>query len=118
MSESELAWRSESRATTRVVAALGRVHEGTAAGFAERLGDEIDAAAAVGERRLAIDLAGIEYMSSRGLRALTLAHRKAEKLRIEVVLVRPNPLIREILAISRYDKVYKVFERTEDAVAG
>ena len=118
MSESELAWRCESRGTSRVVAPLGRVDETTAGGFAERLGKEIDAAASGGERRLAIELAGIEYMSSRGLRALTLAQRKANEQAITIVLSQPNPVMREILAISRYDKVFQVFEQTDDAVAG
>ena len=118
MADSELQWRVESRDDARIVRPAGRVDETTATAFAERLNDEIAAAGTSGERRVAIDLAGIEYMSSRGLRALTLAQRKAKEQDVTIVLAQPNAVMREILAISRYDMVFKVFDTTEDALAG
>lgn len=118
MSDGELGWSVEARDGTAVVAPAGRVDETTASAFGERLADEVAAANASGLQRLAIDLGGIEYMSSRGLRALTLAQRRAKELGLTIVLAGANPVMREILAISRYDMVFKVFDRTEDALAG
>ena len=118
MADSELQWRVESRDGARIVRPAGRVDETTATAFGERLNDEIAAAGTSGERRVAIDLARIEYMSSRGLRALTLAQRKAKEQDVTIVLAQPNTVMREILAISRYDMVFKVFDTTEDALAG
>ena len=118
MGESELQWQVESRDGARVLVPAGRVDETTAAEFGERLNEEVAAAAVGGERRVVIELGSIAYMSSRGLRALTLAQRKAKEHDIVIVLARPNPVMREILAISRYDKVFAVVERTEEGLAG
>lgn len=118
MGDGELTWRVASRGDAAVVAPSGRVDETTATAFADRLVAEVAQAKAGGMRRMAIELAGVEYMSSRGLRALTIADRRGKENGIGIVLTRPSPVMREILAISRYDKVFKVFERTEDALAG
>jgi anti-sigma B factor antagonist len=118
MNDGELCWQSEPLPGGHVVAPIGRVDEGTASAFADGLAEAVGAAHAAGAARLAVDLAGIDYMSSRGLRALTLAQRKGSELGVTVVLTRPNAMMREILAISRYDKVFRVFERNEDALAG
>jgi anti-sigma B factor antagonist len=39
---------------------------------------------------------------------LTLARRDAETHQIKFTLARPNERMREILAISRYDKIFKI----------
>ena len=65
-----------------------------------------DAAAA--KLDFALDLSGVDYMSSRGLRVLTLARREAEAHQIKFTLAKPNERMREILAISRYDKIFKI----------
>ena len=105
-------WSVEHRGDTLVVTPVGRVDEATASQFTDRL---IEAVAGGG--RVVIDLASIPYMSSRGLRALTLAHRKGTEAGATIVLARPSETMREILAISRYDQVFGVFETVEDALA-
>jgi anti-anti-sigma factor len=110
MTRGDLDWTVEARGNVRLVAPAGRVDEASATAFAERLAQEIENAAQSGSTRLAIDLAAIEYMSSRGLRGLTLAQRQSGESGITVVLVRPNEIMREILAISRYDKVFQVLD--------
>ena len=113
----ELDWMIETGDDVRVVKPVGRIDEGTATAFAERLATEIAAAADAGNTRLAIDLSHIEYMSSRGLRALTLGQRKSGEAGITIVLAGGNDIMREILAISRYDKVFQVYETIEQAVS-
>jgi anti-sigma B factor antagonist len=39
---------------------------------------------------------------------LTLARREAETHNIAFTLAKPNARMREILAISRYDKIFKI----------
>jgi anti-anti-sigma factor len=63
-----------------------------------------------------IDLEKVDYMSSRGLRALTLAQRAGQSSGTTIVLARPNDTMREILAISRYDLVFRVADTIEDAL--
>jgi anti-sigma B factor antagonist len=111
MGGSELDWSSERRDGGIVVAPSGRIDEATASDFSEKLSAETEAAGAL----LVIDLAGIEYMSSRGLRALTLAQRKGTECGTVIALARPNAIMREILAISRYDMIFRVSDTIEDA---
>lgn len=117
MTGDALGWDVDARDHARIVAPTGRIDEGTATAFSERLAEEILHADASGTRLLAIDLAGIDYMSSRGLRGLTLAQRKGSEHEIRIVLARPNAILREILAISRYDLVFGVFDTIDDALS-
>jgi anti-anti-sigma factor len=113
MGGSDLGWSSEYRDGGSVVAPSGRVDEATATAFSERLAAEAQSAAGL----LVIDLSGIDYMSSRGLRALTLAQRKGAENGTVIALASPNPIMREILAISRYDMIFRVSDTIEDAFA-
>ena len=115
MSGGTLGWQVEDRDGARVVAPAGRIDETTATEFAERL---TSLTALAGAARVVLDLAGIAYMSSRGLRALTLAQRRGNETGATIVIARPGATMREILAISRYDMVFKVFETIDEALAG
>ena len=112
MSGSALDWTSENRSGAVVLAPIGRVDESTADAFKEHL---LNAMAAKPETAI-VDLGGIEYMSSRGLRALTLAQRAGTEAGTTIILARPNDTMREILAISRYDMVFRVADTIEDAI--
>ena len=85
----------------------GRVDEKSWEAF---LGDLTRAIAEAAAEKCAfvLDLSGVDYMSSRGLRVLTLAKRDAETQHVTFTLAKPNDRMREILAISRYDKIFKV----------
>ena len=63
-----------------------------------------------------IDLSGLDYMSSRGLRALTVAKRRATTPGVAISLAAPNEVMREILAISRYDKLFTITDTVEAAL--
>lgn len=114
MGTGQIAWQVEERGSASLVAPTGRVDEATATEFAERLSKFAETC----QNTLILDLEGIAYMSSRGLRALTLAQRRAKELGTTIVLARPNPTMREILAISRYDLIFKVTETIEAAQDG
>lgn len=118
MTGGALDWTTQARPGARIAGPAGRVDETTATSFADRLAQEVEAAAAEQAKRLIVDLAKVDYMSSRGLRGLTLAQRKATELGVEIVLAQPNEIMREILAISRYDKVFKVADTVDRALAG
>ena len=67
---------------------------------------------------LVVDLSGVEYISSAGLRSLmiTLKAAKAQGAGLAVAALRP--LTREIFAISRFDIVFTLFDSVRDAIAG
>jgi anti-sigma B factor antagonist len=97
-----------------VVAPVGRVDEASWEEFGHHLANGIEQAAQQSLRTLVIDLAGVDYMSSRGLRALTMAKQEGIAAGVSIRLAAPNDVMREILAISRYDRLFAV----DPSVAG
>lgn len=93
-----------------IVAPVGRVDEATWEEFGSHLSRGVEEAASQSRRALIIDLSRIEYMSSRGLRALTMAKQEGIGAGVTVKLAAPNGVMREILAISRYDRLFAVDE--------
>ena len=91
-----------------VAAVHGRVDEASWAEFADRMTEAIEQAAAGKQSEVMLDLTHLDYMSSRGLRVLTMAKRQAESSGISITLAAPNDIMREILAISRYDKLFHI----------
>lgn len=91
-----------------IVAPVGRVDESTWEEFGTHLSRGIEQASSQSRETLIIDLSRIEYMSSRGLRVLTLAKQVGRAAGISIRLASPNDLMLEILAISRYDKLFPV----------
>ncbi|NQX95455.1 MAG: STAS domain-containing protein [Erythrobacter sp.] len=112
MTTKALDWQDEKRGGATILAPQGRVDGSTAGSFKDHL------LIAVEEKPnlLVVDLHGVAYMSSRGLRALTLAQRATQGADTNIVLARPNDTMREILAISRYDMVFRVADTIEDAI--
>ena len=98
-----------------VVAVDGRVDEASWQAFGAALSEAIDQARQSALGKVIIDLGKLDYMSSRGLRVLTVAKRQAEESNVTVSLASPNEVMREILAISRYDKLFTITETVEAA---
>jgi anti-sigma B factor antagonist len=86
----------------------GRVDEATWEAFGAALTEAVEKAGQSGLPNVIIDLSELDYMSSRGLRVLTVAKRQADEAAIAIVLASPNEVMSEILAISRYDKLFTI----------
>ncbi len=99
-------WAGERRGNAYVGRYSGRIDELHWEAFATSLKQAV--AEADSCTRFVLDLSGVEYLSSRGLRALTLGKRAADAAGLPLVLAEPNDLVREILQISRYDKIFTV----------
>lgn len=91
-----------------VAAVNGRVDESSWEAFAGQMSEAIERAAAEKLSEVMLDLTHLDYMSSRGLRVLTMARRQAEGAGLTITLAAPNEVMREILAISRYDKLFHI----------
>jgi anti-sigma B factor antagonist len=107
----DLQWQVSVKGGQVVGAPEGRVDETTWEAFTEHLTAAVREAASAGAS-LVIDLTRLDYMSSRGLRALTIARREAGDA-VQITLAAPNARMREILAISRYDKLFKIADSVE-----
>jgi anti-anti-sigma factor len=57
---------------------------------------------------VAIDLAEVEFLSSAGLRVLLAAAKAAHTKGGKVVLLSPTPAVREVLAVSGFDKLVQI----------
>jgi anti-anti-sigma factor len=98
----------ECRSDAVVIGVSGRVDESSWEQFGLGLSEAIATAKRSNVGRVIIDLTELDYMSSRGLRALTVAKREGEEHGIMISLASPNEVMREILAISRYDKLFTI----------
>jgi len=97
-----------------IVGPVGRVDEATWKDFDNHLATGVLRASREALDTLIVDLSRVDYMSSRGLRALTVARQQAKAVEVAIRLAAPNGVMREILAISRYDKLFPV----DDALPG
>jgi anti-anti-sigma factor len=99
-----------------VVAVSGRVDHANADQFRTELWPHVAGCAAGGDR-LVLDLAGMEYISSAGLRVLMLASRQAKSRDGTLVVCGLQPIVGEIFRISRFDVVFTVLPDRNAALA-
>ena len=64
-----------------------------------------------------LDLAGVDYISSVGLRALMVAAKRLRADQRRIAIAALQPIVREILQISRFDLTLDVFPSVRDALA-
>ena len=91
----------------------GRVDESTWVAFGVGLSEAIQRAKQASLGTVVIDLSELDYMSSRGLRVLTVSKREGDEAGVSISLASPNEVMTEILAISRYDKLFTITNRTD-----
>lgn len=96
-----------------VIEIKGRVDSSTA----PQLTQALDKAMENGRYKLALDLSGLEYMSSAGFRALLAAQRTCKRYnRGEVVLAAVPVRIREALELAGFTELFKSYDNVLDAV--
>jgi anti-anti-sigma factor len=69
------------------------------------------------EVNVVIDITGVEFMSSAGLRTLLSAAKEARSNGGDLRVASNNPGIDKILAMSGFTSIAKVFRNAQDAVA-
>ena len=106
----------EHKNETVVVAPVGRIDHASADAFATALQPHLERSLTDGAL-LVLDMNGVDYISSVGLRALMLAGKEAEARSGRIAIARLTPLVREVFAISRFDLLFDVYESIEEAVA-
>ncbi len=103
-------------ADTLVVAPAGRIDHRSAAELEATLLPLLSSAA---ERQGAVvlDFAGVDYISSVGLRVLMIAARQMRAAQARLSVAALQSVVAEIFSISRFDKVLTVNATLEDALA-
>ena len=87
-----------------VVAPRGRLDTTTSPDLEKRLQGHVDA----GVRQLVLDLSGIEYISSAGLRVLLLVAKKLRAAGGEVVLCALGPAVRQVFELAGFLSIFPI----------
>ena len=64
-----------------------------------------------------LDLSGLEYVSSAGLRCFMLASRQAKAQHGRIFVAALQPMVAEIFEISHFNLVFQVFPTVREALA-
>jgi len=70
-----------------------------------------------GAKSVVVDLSDVPMLSSAGLGALMVAHKQCRPAGGGVCLVDPQPLVRQVLEITKLTKLFKVHATLDDALA-
>jgi anti-anti-sigma factor len=100
----------------RVLAPKGRLDHDNCEAFRADIAPHL-AACARDREALVLDMSGLEYVSSAGLRCLMLAARENRGGSGRVKVGAMQPVVAEIFQISRFNLVFEVFPTLREALA-
>jgi anti-anti-sigma factor len=98
---------------TLVMAPSGRLDSATSGELEKRLVARLDA----GERRLVLDMAGVEYISSAGLRVLLMAAKRLKEPAGGLVLCGIGPAVHTVLELAGFLPLFVVVPARQEALA-
>lgn len=78
--------------------------------------DHVKAIIQEGERRILLDLSKLNYMSSAGLRILSLIHATMTSFKGTIVICSAGDNIQELFDLVHLQQLYKMFGKREDAL--
>jgi len=84
---------------------------------ADAFKDQLAAALAHAKAALVLDMAGVDYISSAGLRALMIVFKQGKAEGKAFAITGLAPLVKEIFTISRFNLVFSLFDDVRDALA-
>ena len=93
----------------------GRVDSLTAKPFEDRLLPLLNGCTGDMQKML-LDLSGVHYMNSAGLRVLMLALRQCQKQQGAIVLAALQPFLQDVFKITRFDTLFRVFATVQEAL--
>lgn len=95
-----------------IITVTGRMDAVTAPEFENRMLDWIDA----GETQLIVDLGGLEYISSAGLRSILTIAKNLKTKQGKLVLCALRDTVKEVFEISGFSTIIPVCESVDAAV--
>jgi anti-anti-sigma factor len=90
----------------------GKLDANTASEVEKNLQDAINS----GNKKLVLDLQGLDYLSSAGIRVLLQAYKRMESSKGEMVLTSLNEKVLEIFAIAGLDHFFVLTDNEEEAI--
>lgn len=101
----------------RIVTATGRIDQASANDFQQQLQPWLDACKQA-TAPLLLDFAGVDYISSVGLRVLMLAAKQVKGQQGKIAIAALTPVVEEVFQISRFNLVFKVYPDCASAIVG
>jgi anti-anti-sigma factor len=103
-------------ADAAVVAPAGRVDQSNADAFQQALVPYLQRCGP-DQDQVILDLSGLEYISSAGLRVLMLAAKQCKAQKGTLLVTGLSPLVREIFEISKFTLVFTITPSLREALA-
>lgn len=98
-----------------VVAPTGRIDVASAKQFHEAIDPHLKDCVNQGGALL-MDLGGVDYISSAGLRELLIAAKRVGASKGRMRVCRLQPMVKEVIQISRFDLILDISEGREEAL--
>jgi anti-sigma B factor antagonist len=114
-SRSDLSTHSQSFADCRLISVHGRIDHTNSDRFQQSLTAAAREVPPSGG--MVVDLGGLEFITSAGLRALLLAQRTVSAAGSQLVVCGVEGVVREVFRIARFDVLLSVADTTEQAIA-
>jgi anti-anti-sigma factor len=95
-----------------VLGPVGRIDNDTSPDFQSKLLNSVGSDGA----RVLINLSGVDYISSAGLRALMMASKQSKASEGRLAVAALSPVVQEIFTISRFALVVQVFNTPGEAI--
>lgn len=105
----------ENRSGVLVVCPLGRIDQETCEAFQQELQPHLEVCRSGGS--IVMDMGQIDYISSAGLRCFMIAAKQAKAQGGKLVLAALSPVVSEIFHISRFNLLFQIHARVDEAVA-
>ena len=103
-------------ANALVIGVTGRLDQDNCDAFRTDLMAHVERSAREGGVAI-LDLGGLEYVSSAGLRCFMLASRQAKAQNGRIFVAALQPMVAEIFEISHFNLVFQVFPTVREALA-
>ncbi|MEP0764203.1 MAG: STAS domain-containing protein [Chloroflexota bacterium] len=91
---------------------IGRVDSTNAA----ELGSAMDKSVDDGKTNLVLDLGGVEYMSSAGLREMVRVLKRVKRTGGDLRIANPSERVREVLELAGLDSIFEIYPTQVEAV--
>lgn len=108
---------SRSLADVVVAVPVGPIDHANAQGLQEALAPLLNSPPP-GTAALVLDLSGVDYISSMGLRVLMVAAKQLRARSMRIAVAGLTPVVKEIFDIARFNHVTEVFPSVRSALEG
>ena len=97
-----------------VVSVTGRMDAVSAPDFDTQVEEQVDK----GESNLVLDLSGLDYISSAGLRSMLTLAKKLKAKEGVLVLCGLQDVVNEVFEVSGFSTIFEIFGSLEEAMEG